>query len=53
MLPVTLADLVTASPAPAGAGLAVECDVAPGEDNLAARAVRELERRLGRASTYV
>ena len=49
MLPVTLADLVTARPAPAGAGLAVECDVAPGEDNLAAKAVRELERRLGRS----
>jgi 4-diphosphocytidyl-2-C-methyl-D-erythritol kinase len=49
LLPVTLADLVTARPAPAGAGLAVECDVAPGEDNLAARAVRELERRLGRS----
>ena len=48
MLPVTLADLVTARPAPAGAGLAVECAVAPGEDNLAARAVRELERRLER-----
>ena len=48
MLPVTLADLVTARPAPAGAGLAVECAVAPGEDNLAARVVRELERRLER-----
>ena len=48
MLPVTLADLVTARPAPAGAGLALACDVAPGEDNLAARAVRELERRLER-----
>jgi 4-diphosphocytidyl-2-C-methyl-D-erythritol kinase len=48
MLPVTLADLVTARPAPAGAGLAVECEVAPGEVNLAARAVRELERRLER-----
>ncbi len=48
MLPVTLADLVTARPAPPGAGLAVECEVAPGEDNLAARAVRELERRLER-----
>jgi 4-diphosphocytidyl-2-C-methyl-D-erythritol kinase len=48
MLPVTLADLVTARPAPPGAGLAVECAVAPGEDNLAARAVRELERRLER-----
>ena len=46
MVPVTLADLVTARPAPAGAGLTVECAVAPGEDNLAARAVRELERRL-------
>lgn len=49
MLPVTLADLVTARPAPAGAGLAVACDVAPGEDNLAAKVVRELERRLGRS----
>lgn len=48
MLPVTLADLVTARPAPDGAGLAVECAVASGEDNLAARAVRELERRLER-----
>ena len=48
MLPVTLADLVTARPAPAGAGLTVECAVAPGEDNLAARVVRELERRLER-----
>ena len=48
MVPVTLADLVTARPAPAGAGLTVECAVAPGEDNLAARAVRELERRLER-----
>ncbi len=48
MVPVTLGDLVTARPAPAGAGLTVECAVAPGEDNLAARAVRELERRLER-----
>jgi 4-diphosphocytidyl-2-C-methyl-D-erythritol kinase len=48
MVPVTLADLVTARPAPSGAGLTVECAVAPGEDNLAARAVRELERRLER-----
>ena len=48
MVPVTLADLVTARPAPAGAGLMVECAVAPGEDNLAARVVRELERRLER-----
>ncbi len=48
MLPVTLADLVTARPAPDGAGLAVECEVAPGEDNLVARAVHELERRLDR-----
>ena len=48
MLPVTLADLVTARPAPPGAGLAVECEVAPGDDNLAARAVHELERRLER-----
>ena len=48
MLPVTLADLVRARPAPAGAGLALTCDIAPGEDNLAARVVRELERRLER-----
>jgi len=48
MLPVTLADLVTARPAPQGAGLAVECEIAPGGDNLAAGAVRELERRLER-----
>jgi len=49
MLPVTLGDLVTARPAPAGAGLAVVCEVAPGDDNLAARLVRALERRLGRS----
>jgi 4-diphosphocytidyl-2-C-methyl-D-erythritol kinase len=49
MTPVTLADLVTARAAPAGAGLAVECDAAPGEQNLAARMVRELERRLERS----
>jgi len=48
MLPVTLADLVTARPAPDGAGLAVECEIASGEDNLAAKVVRELERRLER-----
>ncbi|HMK92878.1 MAG TPA: 4-(cytidine 5'-diphospho)-2-C-methyl-D-erythritol kinase [Thermoleophilia bacterium] len=49
MLPVTLADLVTLRPAPDGAGLSVTSEVAPGEDNLAARLVRELERRLGRS----
>ena len=49
MLPVTLADLVTARPAPPGAGLTVECPVAAGEANLAARVVRELERRLERS----
>jgi 4-diphosphocytidyl-2-C-methyl-D-erythritol kinase len=48
MLPVSLADLVRARPAPAGAGLALTCEIAPGEDNLAARVVRELERRLER-----
>ena len=48
MLPVSLGDLVRARPAPTGAGLALTCEIAPGEDNLAARAVRELERRLER-----
>jgi 4-diphosphocytidyl-2-C-methyl-D-erythritol kinase len=47
MLPVTLADRVTVQRAP-GEGLRVECEIAPGEDNLAARMVRELETRLAR-----
>jgi len=47
-LPVTLADTVTLTPAP-GAGLTVECAVCPGEQNLAARLVREVEARLGRS----
>jgi 4-diphosphocytidyl-2-C-methyl-D-erythritol kinase len=48
MLPVSLADRVTVEKTP-GAGLDVVCDVAPGADNLAARLVRELERRLDRS----
>ena len=48
MVPVTLADLVRVERTP-GAGLHVVCDVAPGEQNLAARMVRELEQRLGRS----
>jgi 4-diphosphocytidyl-2-C-methyl-D-erythritol kinase len=47
MLPVTLADRVVVERTP-GAGLDVACDVAPGEQNLAARLVRELEKRLER-----
>lgn len=47
MLPVTLADLVTVRRTP-GEGLRVACAVCPGEDNLAGRMVRELERRLER-----
>ena len=47
MLPVTLADRVVVERTP-GAGLDVVCDVAPGEQNLAARIVRELETRLER-----
>ena len=47
MLPVTLADHVTVEKTP-GAGLDVVCDVAPGDDNLAAKMVRELEARLDR-----
>jgi 4-diphosphocytidyl-2-C-methyl-D-erythritol kinase len=47
MLPVTLSDLVAVERTP-GAGLTVDCPVCPGEDNLAARIVRELERRLER-----
>jgi 4-diphosphocytidyl-2-C-methyl-D-erythritol kinase len=47
MVPVTLADRVVVERTP-GAGLDVACDVAPGEQNLAARVVRELEMRLER-----
>jgi len=47
MLPVTLADRVVVERTP-GTGLEVACDVAPGEQNLAARLVRELETRLER-----
>lgn len=47
MLPVTLADHVLVQHTP-GEGLTVACDVAPGDDNLAARMVRELEARLER-----
>ncbi len=46
-LPVTLADAVAVTPAP-GAGLTVTCEICPGEQNLAARLVRELEARLER-----
>jgi 4-diphosphocytidyl-2-C-methyl-D-erythritol kinase len=48
MVPVTLADRVRVERTP-GAGLDVVCDVAPGEQNLAAKLVRGLEARLGRA----
>jgi 4-diphosphocytidyl-2-C-methyl-D-erythritol kinase len=47
MAPVTLADRVVVECTP-GAGLDVVCDVAPGEQNLAAKLVRELEARLER-----
>ncbi len=47
MLPVTLADRVVVERAPGG-GLDVVCEVAPGEMNLAAKLVRELEARLER-----
>ena len=47
LVPVTLADRVTVERTP-GAGLDVVCDVAPGEQNLAARMIRALEARLGR-----
>ena len=47
IVPVTLADRVTVERTP-GAGLDVVCDVAPGESNLAAKLVRELEARLER-----
>ncbi len=47
MVPVTLADRVTVERTP-GAELEVVCAVAPGEQNLAAKLVRELETRLER-----
>jgi 4-diphosphocytidyl-2-C-methyl-D-erythritol kinase len=47
MVPVTLADRVVVERTP-GVGLDVVCDVAPGEQNLAAKLVRELEARLER-----
>jgi 4-diphosphocytidyl-2-C-methyl-D-erythritol kinase len=47
MVPVTLADLVRVERT-SGSGLEVVCDVAPGEQNLAAKLVRELEQRIGR-----
>ena len=47
MAPVTLADRVVVEHTP-GAGLDVVSDVAPGEQNLAAKLVRELEARLER-----
>jgi len=47
MVPLTLADTVSVERTP-GRGLAVVCEVAPGEDNLAARIVREVEARLQR-----
>jgi 4-diphosphocytidyl-2-C-methyl-D-erythritol kinase len=46
MIPVSLADLLTAEVLAEG-GLRVECVVCDGEQNLAARAAREVERRLG------
>jgi len=48
MLPVTLADRVVVERTP-GKELDVVCEVAPGEKNLAAKLVRELEGRLERA----
>ncbi len=47
MVPITLADRVVVERR-RGAGLDVVCDIAPGEANLAARSVRELEARLER-----
>jgi len=47
ILPVTLSDLVAVERAP-GDGLTVQCPICPGENNLAGRIVRELERRLER-----
>ncbi len=48
MVPITLADRVRVERTP-GSGLEVVCEVAPGEQNLAAKLVRELERRLERS----
>ncbi len=48
MVPITLSDRVVVERTP-GAGLDVVCDVAPGADNLAAKAIRELGERLGRS----
>ena len=48
MLPVTLADLITVCLTP-GTALSVNCEVCPGEGNLAAKAVHELEKRLERS----
>ena len=47
LVPLTLADLVTVEHTP-GLAREVRCEVAPGEDNLVARLLRELEARLGR-----
>lgn len=47
MVPVTLADTLTVQHTP-GRHLRVDCAVAPGDENLSARMVRELETRLGR-----
>ncbi len=46
MMPVTLADTLVAEPAEEG--IIVDCEVSPGAENLAAKAVRELERVAGR-----
>jgi len=46
MVPVTLGDLVVAE-APLADELVVDCAVCPGDQNLAARAVRELEAQMG------
>ena len=48
MVPVTLGDLVVVRQTP-GEDLTVECAACPGEQNLAARMVRELEARLERS----
>ena len=48
MVPITLSDRVVVERTP-GAGLDVVCDVAPGADNLAAKAIRELGERLDRS----
>jgi 4-diphosphocytidyl-2-C-methyl-D-erythritol kinase len=47
MVPITLADRVVVERTP-GVALDVQCAVAPGEQNLAAKLVRELEARLER-----